>query len=38
MREGYPDLARKKIVIERRIDGSMKANYQGLYINFSIMK
>jgi hypothetical protein len=38
MRAGYPDLSRKKIVIEKRVDGSMKVNYRGLYIHFSTMR
>lgn len=38
MRQGYPDLAGKKVKVEIRIDGAMKANYKGLYINFSPIK
>jgi hypothetical protein len=38
MREGFPDLYRRKVVVETRLDGTLKVKYNSIYINFSAVR
>jgi transposase len=37
-RSDTPNLVRRKIVVENRINGTMRVNFGGVYINFSLLK